>query len=140
MHVQSYLFFDGRCDEALAFYKKALGAEVTVLMRYKDNPDPPKEGCVPPPDMMDKVMHSAFTVGETTIMASDGFAEGKPEFKGFGQAITVKDSAEATKVFDALSDGGQVQQPLTETFFAHAFGMLSDRFGVHWMVMAPKAM
>lgn len=143
MFVQSYLFFDGRCEEALDFYKKALGAEVLALMRYKDSPEQPSgEGCGPDTveNLAEKVMHSAFKVGDTTIMAADGFAKGQPEFKGFGQALSVKDDAEAKKAFAALSDGGQVQQPLMETFFATSFGMVADRFGVLWMVLAPKPM
>ena len=135
MQVQPYLFFEGRTDEAIEFYKKAIGAEVEMLMRYKDSPEPPKEGCGPPANAGDKVMHSSFRVGETVVMASDGMCSGKPDFKGFALSLSPKTDAEAKKLFDALSAGGQVMQPLMKTFFASSFGMVTDKFGVMWMVV-----
>jgi len=143
MQVQPYLFYEGRCEEAIEFYKKTLGAKVDMLMRYKDAPpgaEPKAEQCggvVPPAD---KVMHAAFRIGETTVMASDGMASGKADFKGFGLSVNVADKAEAERTFKALGDGGQVTMPMSETFFANAFGMVVDRFGVMWMVIAPKPM
>ena len=143
MSVQPYLFFEGRCEEALEFYKKTLGAKVDMLMRYKDAPpgaEPKAEQCggvVPPAD---KVMHAAFRIGDAVVMASDGMVSGKSEFKGFSLSVDVADEAAAERTFKALGDGGQVTMPLTETFFANAFGMLVDRFGVGWMVIAPKPM
>ena len=134
MEIQPYLFFDGRCEEAIEFYKKALGAEVTMLMRFKDSPEPPKEGCAPPGGS-EKIMHSAFRVGDTTIMASDGHCAGKPGFQGFSLSVPAANDAEARKRFSALADGGQVQMPLSKTFFASSFGMVADRFGVSWMVI-----
>ena len=131
MQVQPYLFFDGRCDEALAFYKKAIGAEVEMLMRWKDNPDP--GGCTEA--NKDKVMHASFKVGDVSVLASDGRCEGKPEFKGFALTISAKTAAEADKTFTALADGGQVQMPMSKTFFSERFGMLADKFGVGWMVI-----
>ena len=131
--VQPYLFFDGKCEEALEFYKSALGAKVDMLMRFKESPDPVPPGmCGPNSD--DKVMHSAFRVGETLIMASDGMAGGKPEFKGFSLSVNARDAADADRIFAALGKGGQVQMPLNKTFFADRFGMVADRFGVSWMV------
>ena len=135
MHVQPYVFFDGCCEEALEFYKKALGAEVTMLMRFKECPETPKEGMVPP-GSEDKVMHASFRIGETEILASDGNCRGKTSFDGFSLTINVANDAEAKKTFDAMVDGGQVVMPLGKTFFASQFGMLVDRFGVHWMVIA----
>lgn len=132
MKVYSYLFFDGRCDEALKFYGEALGAEVTSLMRYRENPDP--ESCVPGAE--DKVMHASFRVGETELFASDGRCEGNPRFEGMSLAISVPDVATADRIFAALEKGGQVQMPLSQTFFSPKFGMVADRFGVVWMVMA----
>lgn len=134
MKVQSYLFFDGRCEEAIEFYKKMLGAKVEMLMRFKENPDKSNPGSIPPGGE-DKVMHASFSIGETSVMASDGYCLGKPEFKGVALALTVKSDAEADKTFKALSDGGQVQMPLTKTFFASRFGMCADRFGVSWMII-----
>jgi PhnB protein len=134
MQVQPYLFFDGRCDEALAFYKKAIGAQVEMLMRWKDNPDP--GGCSEA--NKDKVMHASVKVGDASVLASDGRCEGKPEFKGFALTISAKTEAEADKMFGALSEGGQVQMPLTKTFFAPKFGMLADKFGVGWMIMVAQ--
>ena len=137
MKVQSYLFFDGRCEEAIGFYRKAVGAEVEMLMRFKDSPEPPQadSGCAAPGGAPDKVMHASFKVGDTSIMASDGNCTGQPKFQGFSLSYTAANEAEADKVFKALSAGGQVQLPLTKTFFSPSFGMLADRFGVGWMIM-----
>jgi PhnB protein len=132
MHVQSYLSFEGRCDEALAFYQRAVGAKVEMLMRFKDSPEPPPPGS--PKVDPNKVMHCAFKVGDTTIFASDGNCLGKAEFKGFGLSLTVQDDAAAERYFNALADGGQVTMPLTKTFWTSRFGMLVDKLGVCWMI------
>jgi PhnB protein len=134
MQVQPYLFFEGRCAEALAFYKRALGAEVTMLMRFKESPEPPPPGMVPP-GSEDKVMHACFRVGETAVMASDGRCQGHPSFSGFALSLTAPDDAAAERLFAALAEGGQVQMPLAKTFFASRFGMVADRFGVPWMIV-----
>jgi PhnB protein len=136
MLVQPYLFFDGRCEEALEFYRRAVGAETTMLMRFKDSPEPPPPGCAPSSD--NKVMHSSFRIGDTTIMASDGRAMGKPNFDGFSLSLSVASEAEADRRFNALADGGEVIMPLGKTFFSPRFGMVSDRFGVKWMVIVPQ--
>ena len=132
--IQPYLFFDGRCDEAVEFYRRAVGAEVVGLMRYKDSPDP---GSVPPGGA-DKVMHASLKVGDATVMASDGHCQGAPTFQGFALSLTVPTEAEAERLFGALGDGGQVQMPLGKTFFSPRFGMLADRFGVSWMVLVAQ--
>jgi PhnB protein len=137
MLVQSYLFFDGRCEEALNFYRKAAGAEVEMMMRFKDSPEPAQPGMVPP-GAENKVMHASFRIGDTTVMASDGRCQGKPSFQGFALSIAAASEGEADRLFGALSDGGQVQMPLTKTFFSPRFGMLTDRFGVTWMVIVPQ--
>jgi PhnB protein len=134
MQVQPYLFFDGRCEEALEFYRRALGAEVTMLMRFKDSPEPPQSGTCPPGSDA-KVMHASVRIGDTTVMASDGRCMGQPSFQGFSLTVTASDEAEAERLFNALADGGQVQMPLTRTFFSPRFGMAADRFGVSWMVI-----
>jgi len=134
MQVQPYLFFDGRCEEALEFYKNALGAKVEMLMRFKDSPEPPQPGMVPP-GSGNKVMHASFRVGDTVAMASDGNCRGKPSFQGFSLCITAPDAPQAERLFAALGAGGQVQMPLTKTFFSPRFGMVADRFGVSWMVI-----
>jgi len=136
MQVQPYLFFNGRCEEALAFYRKALGAEVTMMMRMKDSPEPPDPKMCPP-GAEDNVMHAAFTIGDTLVMASDGLGGGKTDFKGFSLSITAKDAAHADRLFNALGDGGRIEQPLTTTFFSPRFGMVADRFGVSWMIIVP---
>jgi len=138
MQVQPYLFFDGRCEEALEFYKKTLGAKVEMMMRFKENPDKDKNpNCMPADD--NKIMHAAFKVGDTMVMGSDGMAAGgKPEFKGFSLTVSAKDDAEAEKTFAALSDGGKVEMPLTKTFFSSKFGMLNDKFGIGWMVLVAQ--
>ena len=131
MQVQSYLFFDGRTEEAIEFYKKHLGAKVDMLMRFKENPEPSHN----PPNSAEKIMHAAFHIGDTQVLASDGNCAGKAAFQGFGLALSVKSEAEADKMFAALADGGQVQMPLGKTFFSPKFGMVADRFGVSWMIM-----
>lgn len=131
MQVQPYLNFNGRCEEALEFYRRSLGAEVTTLMRFKDSPDPSMIS----PGSENKVMHSSFRVGDAVVLASDGRCQGQTDFQGISLALTVHDEAEAAERFDALSDGGQVQMPLTKTFFSPRFGMVADRFGVTWMVL-----
>jgi PhnB protein len=135
MQVQPYLFFDGRCEEALEFYRSTLGAEVTMLMRFKDSPQPHSPGMVPP-GAEDKVMHASFRIGDTMVMASDGRCLGQPNFQGFSLSLTVSDVGEADRMFAALANGGQVQMPLAKTFFSSCFGMLADRFGVGWMIIA----
>jgi PhnB protein len=135
--VQPYLFFDGRCEEAVGFYRHALGAEVEMLMRFKDSPEPPQPGCTPGDP--NKVMHASFRIGDTTVMASDGQCEGKPSLQGFSLSLTVPTEAEADRAFAALGEGGQVQMPLMKTFFSPRFGMVADRFGVSWMVYVAPA-
>lgn len=141
MQVQPYLSFEGRCEEALDFYKKAIGAQVDVMMRFKEAPageDKPGDGCAGPMPDGNKIMHSSFKVGDTVIMATDGMASGKAEFKGISLAFTVKDDAEAQQKFKALGEGGTVLQPLMKTFFSSAFGMVADKFGVCWMVVVAQ--
>ncbi len=131
--VQVYLFFNGRCEEAIEFYRKALGGELEMLMRFKESPEPPKPGMVPP-GFENKIMHASFRVGETIVMASDGCSTEKPNFQGFSLSVSVATEAEAEQVFGALAQGGQVRMPLSKTFWSPRFGMLEDRFGLGWMV------
>jgi PhnB protein len=133
MRVETYLFFDGRCEEAIEFYKKTLGAETTMLMRFKDSPEPPQPGMIPP-GSENKIMHVSFRVGDTTVMASDGRCTGQANFQGFSLSLTVANEAEADRKFAALAEGGQVQMPMAKTFWSPRFGMVTDRFGVGWMV------
>jgi PhnB protein len=136
MFVQSYLFFEGRCEEAIEFYKSKLGAKVEMLMRFKESPEPPPPGCLPE-GSGNKIMHASFRIGDTSVMASDGMARTGPVFKGFALSITCANQREADRVFEALGDGGQVQMPLAKTFFSPKFGMVADKFGVSWMVIVP---
>jgi PhnB protein len=131
MQIQPYLFFEGRCQEAIDFYRQELGAEVVMQMAYKDSPVPTSQS----PDAGDKVMHASLKIGETEVLMSDGMCGGAPSFQGFSLSLTVKDDAEASRMFATLGDGGAVMMPLGKTFFASSFGMLKDRFGVGWMVM-----
>ena len=133
MQVQPYLFFEGRCDEAIAFYKKAIGAEVQMLMRYKDAPEGECAGGMKHPP--DKVMHSSLTIGDSTVMLSDGNCSGKTNFSGITLSIDGKDDAQTEKLYAALADGGTPVVPLMKTFFSSKFGMLNDRFGLTWMVL-----
>src|SRR5262245_34687505 len=132
MQVQPYLFFNGRCEEAFQFYQKAVGAKQSMLLRLKDSPE--QQNVTPGTE--NKAMHMRFTVGGTTILASDGRCTGDMKFEGFGLSLTVKEAAEADRFFTALSDGGTVTMPLMTTFFSPRFGMLTDKFGVNWMVYA----
>jgi PhnB protein len=134
VQVQPYLFFDGRCDEALEFYKTAVGAKVDMLMRFKDAPDQSMIS----PGSKDKVMHAQFEVGDTKVLASDGRNTGQPKFDGFALAISANSEADADRMFAALVDGGQVTMPLAKTFFSPRFGMLADKFGVHWIILAAQ--
>ncbi len=134
MQIQPYLFFEGRAEEAIEFYRNALGAEVEMLMHFKDSPEPPPPGeCAPGSD--DKVMHANLRIGDSTVMMSDGRCTGLPSFQGFSLSLSASNEAEAARWFAALSDGGQVQMPLGQTFFARRFGMVADRFGVSWMII-----
>lgn len=139
MQVRPYLFFNGRADEAVEFYRGALGAEVQQRMTYAENPDAPKGDACPggmqlPPGWENKVMHMEIRVGETVVMLSDGMG-GALNFDGFSLAVNPADEADARRKFDALAAGGQITMPLGKTFFARAFGMVQDRFGVNWMVI-----
>jgi PhnB protein len=133
MQIQPYLFYNGRCEEAIDFYRAALGAEVTMLMRYKESPEPTSHGDP------EKVMHASLRIGDTTLLVSDGRCSGQLSFEGFALSLTARDDAEAQRLFAALSDSGQVQMPLAKTFFSSKFGMVNDRFGVLWMVYVMEA-
>jgi PhnB protein len=133
MQVQPILAFNGRGAEALEFYCKALGAEVTTIMRWKDSPDPGMRAGAR--GFEDKIMHAALRIGETTLMATDGMnAPGAAVFEGFTLSLQAADDAEAARLFAALGDGGQVRMPLAKVFWASSSGMVTDRFGVSWMV------
>jgi PhnB protein len=134
MNVQPYLFFDGRCQEAIDFYRKAVGAEVETVMHWKDAPDAAMANAA----NKDKVMHASFRIGDAHILASDGDGTGKPKFEGFSLTLTAADDAEAERLFESLGKGGKVTMPMSKTFFASRFGMLTDKFGVGWMVMASQ--
>ena len=138
MAVTPYLFFDGRCEEAIAFYEKTLGAKVEMMMRFNESPCPPPPDKAPPGSET-KIMHACIRIGDAQVMASDGFCLGKPKFEGFSLSVEAKSEADAERMFKALGDGGEVRMPLAETFFAKSFGMVADRFGVGWMIIAgPK--
>jgi PhnB protein len=130
--VQPYLFFDGQCEAAVEFYRKTLGAEVEMMMRFKDCPDP-QPGMIPP-GSEDKIMHASFRIGETIMLASDGRCEGRQKLQGFSLCLNLTNEADADRFFNALADGGQVQMPLTKTFYSPRFGMVEDRFGISWMI------
>ena len=133
MNVKPYLMFNGRCEEAINFYKAELGAEVLAMMRFKENPPPPDRV---PANWDNKVMHACFKIGDSEVMASDGDCADKAGFSGVTLSIQVNSEAEAARAFGALSKGGMVKMPLGKTFFSPSFGMLDDRFGVSWMVVA----
>jgi PhnB protein len=136
-HVQPYLFFAGRCEEAVEFYRKAIGAEILMTMRYKDSPEPPPPGMVPA-GWEDKVMHCSFKIDGNIVMASDGCGE-EPGFQGFSLSLALPDEAAANRAFSSLAEGGKVQMPLTKTFWSPCFGMLTDQFGLGWMITVADA-
>jgi len=134
MYIQPYLFFDGRCQEALDYYVSALGAKVEMAMKFKDSPEPPDQKMAQVSG--DNIMHASFRIGDSVVMASDGFGKGKPVFQGVSLSLAVNSVADADRYFSALAKGGTIQQALTKTFFAPSFGMVTDKFGVPWMVIA----
>jgi PhnB protein len=136
--LHPYLFFEGQADEAIAFYKQALGAEVDMLLRYEDSPEAPPPGKIPA-DKLSKIQHASLRIGSSVLSLSDGQCSGAPNFKGFAVTLMMPEAAEVERAFAALSVGGQVVQPLIETFFTPRFGMVVDRFGVMWMLFVPKA-
>jgi len=138
MNVQAYLSFEGRCEEAIEFYRKALGAEVLQLIRFQDHPQPVPPGMIRP-ETAQKVMHAALRIGEATVMASDGRCQGPANFHGISLTLSVADDAEAERRYHALLEGGKVGMPLGKTFFSSSFGMVNDRFGVSWMILVPRA-
>jgi PhnB protein len=131
--VQPYLCFEGACEAALDFYKEKLGAETTFLMRFKDAPESGGCGDMPAPPA-DKVMHASFRIGQSMLMASDGRCSGKTDFTGISLSLTMKSVPESERAFAALSEGGQVVMPMAKTFWSPSFGMVTDRFGIMWMV------
>jgi PhnB protein len=135
MLVQPYLSFEGRCDEAVKFYQAAVGAQVVMLMRFKESPDQSMIS----PESADKVMHVSMRIGDSMVLASDGRCSGTMEFHGISLALSVSDEAEADRTFAALASGGQISMPLTKTFFSPKFGMVADQFGINWMVMVEQA-
>jgi PhnB protein len=131
--IQPYLFFNGNCEAAVEFYKKALGAEVQMMMRYKESPEPPPPGMVPP-GFENKIMHTSLRIGQTIVMASDGCSLEKPKFEGFSLSLAVSKASEVDGIFNALAEGGKVGMPLAKTFWSPRFGMVTDKFGVGWMI------
>jgi len=138
MNIEPYLFFEGRCEEAIEHYRKALGAEIEMLLRYRDSPQPPPPGTLPP-GSESKVMHASVKIGDTRVMLSDGHCGGQQSFQGFAISITTTSAADVDRMFGALAADGEVRQPLTETFFSPRFGMVTDRFGVLWVISVPGA-
>ncbi len=137
MPVEPYLFFEGRCKDALDFYTRALGAKVEMMMRYSESPEAPPPGKLPPGSEQ-KVMHAVLRIGDARVLASDGLCSGKPDFGGFSLCLTASKEADAKRMFNALADGGQVQMPLSKTFYSPCFGMVTDRFGIGWMILVPQ--
>jgi PhnB protein len=136
--IEPYLFFNGRCEEAIEFYREALGAKVETMMRYKESPEPPPPGLVPP-GFENKIMHASFRIGRTTVMASDGSSSNKASFEGFSLGLHVSSEAEADRAFNALAEGAKIKMPLAKTFWSPRFGMLEDRFGIGWMINVAPA-
>lgn len=134
MQVISYLNLQGRAEEAIEFYKTVLGAEVVMMMRFKDMPPQDDETCQMPPELDDKIMHATLMFGETTIMISDSAEPGHPEFKGISLSIALDDMDQAEAIFAALAEEGEITMPLASTFWAKAFGMVNDKFGISWMI------
>jgi PhnB protein len=133
MQLEPYLFFDGRSDEAIEFYKTVLGAKLEFLMRFNQCPPPHPPNLAP--ELANKVMHATLRIGESNVMVSDGPCKGAPSFSGFSLSVKAANAAEARRIFPLLGDGEKVTMPLDKTFFASLFGMVTDRFGVSWMLI-----
>lgn len=133
MHVHPYLFLNGNCEEAAAFYARAVGAEILFMARFSEGPEPVDPAMVPGGDM-NKVMHMTLKIGDTMVMASDGGCGAPATFEGFALSLNLTETGEADRAFAALGEGGKIDMPLEKTFFSLKFGMLTDRFGVHWMI------
>jgi PhnB protein len=141
LKVETYLFFNGRCEEAIEYYKRTLGAEVDMMMRYKDMPPEAAAQGKFPAEAKNKIMHVSFRIGETKLMAADNCcSDNKGGIEGFSLCIPAADEAQAKKVFNALAADGQVKMPLNKTFFSPAFGMLTDKFGIGWMIIVQQSM
>jgi PhnB protein len=136
--VQPYLFFRGRCEEAIEYYKKTLGAEVLMMLRFKDNPDKPGPEKVPA-SLDNKIMHACVRIQGANIMMSDGMKSGPLDFQCMSLSLTVANEAEADRLFNALAKEGTVQMPIGKTFFSPRFGAVADKFGVSWMVVVEPA-
>lgn len=134
--IQPYLFFRGRCEEAIAYYKEKLGAEVVMMMRFKDNPDKPGPDKVPKA-LDEKIMHASVRISNSEIMMSDGMKSGPLDFQCMSLSLRVPTEAEADRIYGALAKEGTVQMPIGPTFFARRFGSVADKFGVSWMVIVP---
>jgi PhnB protein len=135
--VQPYLFFRGRCEEAIEYYKDKLGAEVVMKLRFKDNPEKPGPDKVPPA-LDDRIMHAAIRIQGTEIMMSDGMRTGPLDFQCMSLSLSVPNEAEVDRIFHALAADGAVQMPLGKTFFSPRFGAVADKFGVSWMLIVPQ--
>src|SRR4029079_16214549 len=136
MAIEPYLNFDGRCEEAIEFYKKAIGAEVTMLLRVSDSPEQPPGGIKPGTE--NKIMHASLRIGGSNVMASDGYCTSNPNFSGITLSLSVSDAPSAGRAFNALAEGGKIHMPLCKTFFSPRFGLVADKFGVPWMVIVPQ--
>ncbi|GAB3627332.1 3-demethylubiquinone-9 3-methyltransferase [Pandoraea terrae] len=139
MQVQPYLFFDGRCEEAIRFYEKALGAKVEVLMRNSDSPEPHPPGMLPP-GSENKVMHATVKIGDSTVFMSDGMCSGAVKFEGFSLSLDFTKDEDVDRYFNILVEGGEANMPPGKTFFASRFAMVKDQFGMHWMLIVPAQM
>lgn len=136
--IQPYLFFRGRCEEAIEYYKKVLGAEVLMMMRFGDNPDQP--GCdVVPAEFANRIMHASLRIAGTDVMMSDGMKSGPLDFECMSLSLAVWVEAECDRIYNALAADGTVQMPIGPTFFAKRFGAVADKFGVSWMIIVPNA-
>lgn len=134
MQLQPYVHFNGRCEEAIEFYKKAVGAQVNMLMRFKDMPASSGPAAITP-GTENKVMHANLRIGDSVLLVSDGRCSGDAKLEGFSLTLTVSSDTEAEKAFAALGEGGSISMPLQKTFFASKFGMINDRFGVSWIII-----
>ncbi|MFM0321344.1 VOC family protein [Caballeronia glebae] len=131
MQLDTYIFYHGDCAAALELYQAAFGAQIATLLRFRDAPD----GGNAPPDWADKIMHGVFFVGDRAIMVSDG-QHGQPHksYSGFTMSITADDAQSGERAFNLLAEGGSVLTPWQSTFWTQGFGMLTDRFGVPWLI------
>ena len=136
MKLNPYLNYGGNCKEAFEFYAKNMGGKINAMLTFADQPNPENA----PPDWKNKIMYASMSIGETEIMGSDAPVDRFQPMRSVYLALRVDNTPEAERLYKLLTDGGEIFMPMEETFFAHRFAMLRDKFGTSWMILHQKPM